>query len=46
MVAGWGVGFDIPNDFYNSEMWPVHKYKIPKEKYMKFCGRTRKGYNL
>ena len=38
MVAGWGMGFDIPNDFYNSEMWPVHKYKIPKEKYLRHCG--------
>ena len=40
MVAGWGIGFDIPNDFYNSEMWTVHKYKIPKEKYLKKCGKT------
>ena len=25
-------------------MWTVHKYKIPKEKYLKHCGTTRKGY--
>ena len=43
MVAGWGNGFDIPNDFYNSEMWSVHKNKFPKEKYIKFCGRTWEG---
>ena len=40
MVAGWGIGFDIPNDFYNSEMWTVHKSKIPKEKYLKKCGMS------
>ena len=38
MVAGWGVTFDIPNDFYQlfrSEKWTLHKSKIPKEKYLK-----------
>ena len=40
MVAGWGSGFDIPNDFYNSKMWTVHKSKIPKEKYLKKCGMS------
>jgi secreted trypsin-like serine protease len=41
MVAGWGWGFDIPNDFYpllKSGKWTVQKSKIPKEKYLKFCG--------
>ena len=41
MVAGWGVKFDIPNDFYplfKSDKWTLHKSKIPKEKYLKFCG--------
>jgi hypothetical protein len=40
MVAGWGVTFDIPNDFYQlfkSEKWTLHKSKIPKEKYLKLC---------
>ena len=41
MVAGWGMGFDIPNDFYNSEMWTMQKYKIQKEKYLRHCGMTR-----
>ena len=41
MVAGWGIEFDIPNDFYNSEMWTVHKSKIPNEKYLKKCGMTK-----
>ena len=41
MVAGWGYTFDIPNDFYpllKSGKWTVQKSKIPKEKYLKFCG--------
>ena len=41
LVAGWGVTFDIPNDFYplfKSNKWTLHKSKIPKEKYLKFCG--------
>jgi secreted trypsin-like serine protease len=41
MVAGWGVTFDIPNDLYplfKSGKWTVQKSKIPKEKYLKFCG--------
>ena len=41
MVAGWGVTFDIPNDFYpllKSNKWTLHKSKIPKQKYLKFCG--------
>ena len=41
MVAGWGTTFDIPNDFYplfKSDNWTVQKSKIPKEKYLKFCG--------
>ena len=40
MVAGWGFTFDIPNDFYplvKSNKWTVHKSKIPKEKYLKYC---------
>ena len=40
MVAGWGVTFDIPDDFYpliRSGKWTWHNYKIPKEKYLKFC---------
>mgnify|MGYP001362030324 CR=1 FL=1 len=40
MVAGWGFTFDIPNDFYTlvkSNKWTVHKSKIPKEKYLKYC---------
>ena len=41
MVAGWGVTFDVPNDFYpliKSDKWTLHKSKIPKEKYLKYCG--------
>ena len=41
MVAGWGATFDIPNDFYpliKSDKWTFHKSKIPKRKYLKFCG--------
>ena len=41
MVAGWGVTFDIPNDFYplfKSDKWTLHKSKIPKQKYLKYCG--------
>ena len=41
MVAGWGWGFDIPNDFYpllKSDKLTVEKSKIPKEKYLKLCG--------
>ena len=40
MVAGWGITFDIPNDFYpilKSDKWQVQKSKIPKQKYLKFC---------
>ena len=40
MVAGWGVTFDIPNDFYplfKSDKWTLHKSKIPRQKYLKFC---------
>ena len=40
MVAGWGVAFDIPKDFYpliKSGKWTWHRSKIPKEKYLKFC---------
>ena len=40
MVAGWGVTFDIPNDFYSLiklGKWTLHKSKIPKEKYLDFC---------
>ena len=40
MVAGWGKGFDIPNDFYpliKSGKSTLHKSKIPKEKYLDFC---------
>ena len=37
MVAGWGKGFDIPNDFYDRQIWTLHKSKIPKEKYLKNC---------
>ena len=35
MVAGWGKGFDIPDDFYDRQIWTLHKSKIPKEKYIK-----------
>ena len=41
MVAGWGLTFDIPNDFYplvKLGKSTVHKSKIPKEKYLKYCG--------
>ena len=41
MVAGWGSTFDIPNDFYplfKSDKWTLHKSKIPRQKYLKFCG--------
>ena len=40
LVAGWGVTFDIPNDFYTlfkSDKWTLHKSIIPKQKYLKFC---------
>ena len=40
LVAGWGITFDIPNDFYpilKSDKWTVQKSKIPKQKYLKFC---------
>ena len=37
MVAGWGNGFDIPDDFYDRQIWTLHKSKIPKEKYLKNC---------
>ena len=40
LVAGWGLSFDIPNDFYplvKSSKWTVQKSKIPKEKYFKYC---------
>ena len=51
MVAGWGITFDIPNDFYplfRSDKWIVQKSKIPKEKYLKFCriAKIRKCGNL
>ena len=40
LVAGWGVTFEIPNDFYllvKSSRWTMQKSKIPKEKYLKYC---------
>ena len=45
MVAGWGVGFDIPTGFYDRKIGTV--YPIPKEKYLKVCGvQNSKKYNL
>ena len=46
MVAGWGSTFDVPKDFYRlvkSGKWTVHKSKIPKEKYLKYCGFSKYG---
>jgi secreted trypsin-like serine protease len=40
LVAGWGMTFDIPKDFYplvKSSKWTLQKSKIPKEKYLKYC---------
>ena len=46
MVAGWGLSIDIPKDFYRlfkSSNWTVHKSKIPKERYLKFCEIQESG---
>ena len=40
LVAGWGMTFEIPKDFYplvKSSKWTLQKSKIPKEKYFKYC---------
>ena len=48
MVAGWGTTFDIPKDFYplfKSDKWTLQKSKIPKRKYLKYCGMPEFYYS-